>query len=97
MGVVDIIIRKRGTEWAKQVCGMTEAKTAEDVARFVYEDFRDSPEGQRAWAQDDSDAKADDIFDEIYNRDVIDGEMIADEEWESISDALYTMIYEGVF
>lgn len=98
MSVVDIIVRKRGSSWVAQVCGATELDTAPQVARLVYEDFRDSPEGQRAWSRVcSSERKADRILDDIYNRDVVDGEMMTDEEWDEISGNLYEMIYEGVF
>jgi hypothetical protein len=98
MSIAKVIIKNRGKKWAKDNCGTTEAKTNNDIALFVYQDFLDSEEGQRSWNQGEQDEeKVDYIFDQIYTRYVSEGEMMTENEWTQISDSLYNMVYEGVF
>lgn len=95
MQVAKKIAADKGDEWAEKCAGNLSGSEA--VAQLVYQHFLESDAGKKAWDSPENEEKVDDIFDSIHDNYVHDLEWMTEEEWQQISDDLYSMVYEGVF
>lgn len=99
MSIQEKIREEKGGEWVEKTCGSNDPSTPSRVAGLVYYHYLDSEDGQRRWYFVDSDGeeKVDEIFDSIHSEYVLDREWMTEDEWQTISQELYNMVYEGVF
>lgn len=99
MLVPEKIRGQMGEKWVNNTLGHPEPKDASDVADLVYFHYLESEDGQRVWAADIEDGmeKVDEIFDSIYTKYTEELEWMTEEEWQAVSDELYSMVHEGVF
>lgn len=73
-------------------------KNAEDIADIVYYDHLDSDDGKKMWDSDfeEQEEKVDHIFDAMMEKYVYELDWMNENEWDDISDALYSKVHAGV-
>jgi hypothetical protein len=97
-GIAAKILEDKGEKWVKNTCGTTRPTTESQVADLVYFHYLESDEGKEVWdTPGQNNGKVDYIFDSIHDKYIHDLEWMAEDEWQAISDDLYSMVYEGVF
>jgi hypothetical protein len=74
-------------------------KNAENIADIVYYDHLDSDDGKKMWDSDfeEQEEKVDHIFDAMMEKYVYELDWMNENEWDDISDALYSKVHAGVF
>lgn len=99
MLVSEKIRRQMGEKWVNNTLGRPEPRDASDVADLVYFHYLESEDGQKMWAADIEDGmeKVDEIFDSIYTKYTEELGWMTEDDWQGISDELYSMVHEGVF
>jgi len=97
-GIAAKILEDKGEKWVKNTCGTTKPTTESQVADLVYFHYLESDEGKEVWdCPGQNNGKVDYIFDSIHDKYHWDLAWVASDEWQAISDELYSMVYEGVF
>lgn len=74
-------------------------KNAENISDIVYYDHLDSDDGKKMWDSDfeEQEEKVDHIFDAMMEKYVYELDWMNENEWDDISDALYSKVHAGVF
>ena len=97
-GIAAKILEDKGEKWVKNNCGTTEPTTAHNITNLVYYHYLESDDGEKVWdTPGQNEGKVDYIFDSIYDKYIHDLGWMTEDEWQAISDNLYSMVYEGVF
>lgn len=99
MNVSGRILVDMGSQWVENTLGRAEPRNTSDIADLVYFHYLESEDGQRVWFSDSkqTENQVDYIFESLHDRYVEELEWMTEDDWQVVSDELYSMVHEGVF